>query len=72
MGAIYLQHKCGTEYREIHSSNFDQPEKRAFIAMPQPAFRMSEESDRLFSVSDSRGHHRKNQLTGISKFVVGN
>lgn len=72
MGVIYLQHKCRAEYHEIHSSNFDHPEKRPFIAMPQPAFRMSLEFDRPFSINDSGGHHRINQLTDISKFVVGN
>lgn len=72
MGVIYLEHKCRAEYREKHSSNFDQPEKTAFIAMPHPAFRTSQEFEKLFSINDSGGHHRKNQLTGISKFVVGN
>lgn len=70
MGVIYLQDKCRKECCKMHSSSFAQPGKRAFITAPQPAHRVSQESDGLSSISDSGGHHRENQLRGISKFVV--
>lgn len=53
-------------------SNFDQAEKKAFITMLQPAFRTSQELNKLFSINDPGGHHRQNHLTGVSKFVSGN